>query len=208
MNIGVYTKYPRTHHVPWSPGVTKDDKIHPNVDFFKNKEVIITEKMDGENTTMYSDYLHARSIDANSHWTQSYVRQLQGQIGHSIPKGWRVCGENLFAKHSIGYNNLKDFFLMFSIWNDKNICLSWQDTIEWAELLSLQLVPVIYKGIYDEDVARNCYKPNTEGYVIRVADSFSYSQFKLSVAKFVRKNHVGTSNHWKFERIEKNQIGN
>lgn len=201
-----YVKYPRTYHLPWSEGLTKDDRIHPDVGFFSGKEVVVTEKMDGENTSIYSNYLHARSIDAQSHWTQSYVRQLQGQIGFNIPDGWRICGENLFAKHSIGYGNLADFFLMFSIWNDINECLSWQDTIEWADLLGLKTVPLIYRGIYDENVIRSCFKQDSEGYVVRIADKFNYGQFRFSVGKFVRKNHVQTSNHWKFERIEKNSL--
>jgi hypothetical protein len=201
-----YVKYPRTYHLPWSEGLTKDDRVHPDVSFFKGKEVVVTEKMDGENTSIYSNYIHARSVDGATHWTQSYVRQLQGKIGYNIPAGWRVCGENLFAKHSIGYDNLSDLFLMFSIWNDRNECLSWQDTIEWAELLSLEIVPIIYRGPYDENIIRNCFKDGSEGYVIRLAESFNYNQFSHSVAKFVRKNHIQTSNHWKFERIEKNKI--
>ncbi len=201
-----YVKYPRTYHCPWSEGLTDDDRMHKDMDYFNGKEVVVTEKMDGENTSIYSNYLHARSIDADSHWTQSYVRQLQGKIGYNIPNGWRVCGENLFAQHSIKYDKLNDFFLMFSIWNDRNECLCWQDTIEWAALLDLKTVPVIYRGIYDENTIRNCYKLGSEGYVIRLAEKFNYSQFKLSVAKFVRKNHVTTSNHWKFERIEKNKL--
>jgi RNA ligase len=201
-----YVKYPRTYHCPWSQGITNDDRVLKNMDSFIGKEIIVTEKMDGENTTIYSDYLHARSVDAQSHWTQSFVRQLQNKIGYNIPKGWRICGENLYARHSISYDSLDSFFLMFSIWNDRNECLSWQDTIEWANLLGLDLVPVIYKGIYNENIIRNCYKNGSEGYVIRLADKFNYSQFKYSVAKFVRKNHVTTSNHWKFEKIEKNKL--
>ncbi len=201
-----YVKYPRTFHLPWSEGKTDDDRTLENTDHFHNKEVVVTEKMDGENTTIYSDYIHARSIDAQSHWTQSYVRQLQNKIGFNIPKGWRVCGENLYAKHSIKYDKLKDYFLMFSIWNDKNECLSWDETIEWAILLEIKLVPILYRGIYNENTIKHCYLNNTEGYVIRLTDKFNYSQFKLSVAKFVRKNHVTTSNHWKFEKIERNKL--
>lgn len=203
-----YVKYPRTYHLPWSEGVTKDDRVHENVDFFKGKEVVVTEKMDGENTTIYSDYVHARSIDAPSHWTQSFVRQLQSKIGYNIPEGWRICGENLFAAHSIKYDNLEDFFLLFSVWDDRNNCLSWNDTIEWATLLEVKTVPVIYRGVYDEKVIKNCYKGGSEGYVVRVADKFNYGQFRLSVGKFVRKNHVQTSQHWKFERIERNRLKN
>jgi len=44
-----YVKYPRTYHCPWSPGLTKDDKVHPNMDYFQDKEIVVTIKMDGEN---------------------------------------------------------------------------------------------------------------------------------------------------------------
>jgi hypothetical protein len=40
----------------------------------------------------------------------------------------------------------------FSVWDDKNNCLSWNDTIEWFNLLEIQHVPAIYDGIYNEKV--------------------------------------------------------
>ncbi|MEL7307213.1 MAG: RNA ligase family protein, partial [Pseudomonadota bacterium] len=39
-----------------------------------------------------------------------------------------MCGENLYARHSISYNNLPSYFMAFSVWNELNQCLSWQDT--------------------------------------------------------------------------------
>lgn len=44
-----YVKYPRTYHLPWSPGATDDDRIIKSADVFKDKEVVVTVKMDGEN---------------------------------------------------------------------------------------------------------------------------------------------------------------
>lgn len=201
-----YVKYPRTYHLPWSESITDDDRIHPNLDFFKEKEVVVTEKMDGENTTMYKNYIHARSLDSDSHWSQSYVRNLHGLIRHDIPEGWRICGENLYATHSIKYNNLKSFFMIFSIWNEINECLSWNQTKEWANLLEIPTVPVLYQGLYDESKIKALYQTGTEGYVIRVAEKFTYGQFRLAMGKYVRKNHVTTSHHWKFTNIEKNSL--
>jgi hypothetical protein len=205
-----YIKYPRSFHLPWSESRTDDDRTLENCNHFIGKQVIATLKLDGENTSFYSDgYLHARSIDAESHFTQSWVRNLAAEVGYNLPEGWRVCGENLFAKHSIKYNDLATYFYTFSIWNDKNICLSWDDTDTWASMLDLQLVPVFYRGIFDEKEIKAKFEPfrnKHEGYVLRLVDSFHYSQFKYSLAKFVRKNHVQTSNHWKFERIERNGL--
>lgn len=199
-------KYPRTFHLPWSLGATNDDKVLTAIDHFIGKEITVTEKMDGENTTLYSDGMHARSLDSSSHDSQSFVKQLQGEIGHLIPKNFRVCGENLFAKHSIHYTNLSSYFLVFSVWeNDR--CLSWQETCEWAALLGLTTVPVLFQGTWDMAKIQACYNANNatqEGYVVRVSDSFLYENFKNSIAKFVRQNPVQTDKHWKSQQIIKN----
>ncbi len=124
--LGLFTnqvKYPRTHHVPWSEGVNDDDRVLPTMTPFYKKRVIVTEKRDGENTSMYSDYFHARSIDGRSHPSRDWVKGFWAKIMGDIPEGWRVCGENLYAEHSIGYGNLLTYFEGFSIWNERNICL-------------------------------------------------------------------------------------
>jgi len=45
-------KYPRTYHLPYSPGATKDDKKLQAgwFDNFAGQEIVITSKLDGENT--------------------------------------------------------------------------------------------------------------------------------------------------------------
>lgn len=206
-----YTKYPRTYHLPWSPGVTKDDRIIADFIGFKDQEVVVTVKLDGENTSFYNDYMHARSLDYEHHPSRSRVRALHAQVASNIPAGYKVCGENVYAKHSISYSNLDDYFLMFSIWNEKNICLSWDETIEWAELLELKTVPVLYRGIWDEKIIKSLHKDTyngdqCEGYVCRIADQFGYSAFRKVVAKYVRANHVQTSHHWKHNQLEINKL--
>lgn len=207
-----YVKYPRTFHLPWSRSRTDDDKVLNNIDHFIGKEVIVTEKLDGENCNLYSNHIHARSINSANHPSRNWVKMLHGAIAHEIPEGYRLCGENLYAKHSIFYETLPSYFLLFSIWNEKNICLSWDETVQWAELLNLQTVPVLYRGIFDEEKIKSCYTKESffggiqEGYVIRLADSFHYDDFKTSCAKFVRKNHVQTTDHWLHQAIVPNGL--
>ena len=85
---------------------------------------------------MYRDGFHARSLDTPAHPSRDWLWGIHRQIGHDIPEGWRVCGENLYAKHSIAYRNLTAHFLVFGIWNEKAEALSWKDTLEWAQLRS------------------------------------------------------------------------
>lgn len=205
-------KYPRTPHLPWSPGASKDDVylLDPGP-VFAGKEVVATEKMDGENTSMYRDHIHARSLDSLHHPSRTWVKSIHGTIAQNIPEGWRVCGENMYAQHSIKYDSLKSYFLVFSVWDDTNTCLSWQDTEEWADLLGLLTVPVLYRGPWDEQAIRNLYNPSTdvgtkEGYVVRVASSFDYSDFGKSVAKYVRRGHVQTDEHWMLKEVVPNGI--
>lgn len=206
-----YVKYPRTYHLPWSQGKTSDDKTIPDCSQFEGKRVVVTEKMDGENTTIYRNYIHARSIDGRDHWSRSWVKNLQSKIGYEVPDGWRLCGENLYAEHSIKYEDLISYFALFSIWNEQNMCLSWDETCEYSDMLELPMVPVLYDGIFDEKHIKTLWsekdRDKQEGYVVRLADSFSYLDFRKSVAKFVRSNHVNAANHhWMFTASEKNKL--
>lgn len=207
-------KYPRTPHLPHSPGSTNDDKIHKNVEFFDNKEVVVTLKMDGENTSIYNDYYHARSLDSNNHVSRDYVKNLAyHKIYGNIPEFWRICGENLYAKHSIHYKDLESYFYGFSIWDNTNTCLSWNKTLEWFDLLEIHPVQVIYHGIYNQkeiDLSFDKFSNDHEGYVIRLTSDISYNDFEMCFAKYVRSGHVQPdAKHWLYgSRIVKNELSN
>ncbi len=192
-------KYPHTKHLPWSEGITKDDTILIDCTSFVGKEIVVTEKLDGENTSLYRDYMHPRSLNYSFHSSRERIRAFHAQISYQIPEGWRICGENVYAKHSIHYQNLKSHFYAFSIWNENNVCLDWDVTVRWAGLLGLTLPHIFYRGIWDEKLLRALQIDTsaTEGYVVRVTRSFAYEDFKRRVAKWVRKNHIKTTKFWK-----------
>lgn len=199
----MYTKYPRTPHVPWSPGISSDD-IRANQsslsELLSRGSVVITEKMDGESTTMYRDHIHARSIDSAHHQSRSRVKQIHSEICHLIPEGWRVCGENMQAEHSIHYEQLLDWFLVFSIWTAENHCLDWGNTLDWIELLGLRPVPILFQGDIDLNYLQEMHGSldlsKQEGFVIRSYQSFDFAAFSKNVFKWVRRDHVETDQHW------------
>ena len=201
-------KYPRTPHLPWSPGFTADDIRQSDAHGFENKDVVITEKMDGECTTIYRDYIHARSIDSRHHPSRNWVKALQARLAADIPDGWRICGENLYAQHSLSYSELESYFYVFAIWDENNRCLSWDELLEWAALLKLHTVPVIYRGVWDEQKVRTIQvdESKMEGYVVRTAEGFHYSEFSQHFAKWVRPNHVQTDTHWMKQAVVPNQL--
>ncbi len=199
----VRAKYPRTPHLPNSLGRTSDDIGILSIDQFIGKRVIISEKLDGEATTIYSDgYCHARSIDGRSHPSQSLVRSLASFVAPNIPHGWRICGENLYAVHSLAYKPavLPSYFCVYSIWDENDNCLSWDETVEYCELLDLKTVPVLFDGICTKELLdefpNNIDTEQQEGFVVRLASNFSYSLFDKNVAKWVRPSHVQTDDNW------------
>lgn len=204
-----YVKHPRTYHLPWSLGMTDDDRMMESLDGFKNESIIMTEKMDGEQTTMYNDHIHARSIDSSAHPSRSWVKNLWSKIAFEIPEDMRICGENLFAKHSIAYEELPSFFLVHSIW-ERDRCLSWEQTVEWCELLGLTPVPVLVNPLNLEvDITALVdwnVPADKEGYVVRVARSFGLVEYPRVVGKFVRANHVQTHGHWMRSKLEPNKL--
>jgi len=203
-------KYPRTYHLPFSKGLTTDDKLIKDLSYLEGKDIIMSMKMDGENTSMYRDHIHARSIDSKHHSSRAWVKQLHSQIQYQIPEKWRICGENMYAQHSIVYDNLLSYFYMFSIWDENNNCLSWDETKEWAELLGLQLVPVLYEGKFDLDKLQEIWSQYSEeeheGFVVRLKDSFHYEDFSKCVAKYVRESHVQTDQHWMHKEVVPNKL--
>lgn len=205
------THYPRTPHLPWSPGATSDDVRLTDLAGLAGAEAVVTEKLDGENTTLYADGLHARSLDSAHHPSRGRVKALQGRIGPRIPAGRRICGENVFARHSIPYEDLSSHFYGFSVW-DGDLCLGWDRTVEFLRDLGIPTPPVLWRGVFDARAERTlrALRLDTgrqEGYVVRPAEGFPAAAFGRRVAKWVRPRHVRTDTHWMHAAVVENALG-
>jgi predicted kinase len=203
------THYPRTWHLPWSPGATSDDLRVTDLSGLRGREVVVTEKLDGENTTLYADGLHARSLDSAHHPSRTWVKALQARVGPSIPEGWRVCGENMFARHSLAYEDLESWFYGFSVWDAEGRCLDWDRTVRFLRGLGVPVPRVLWRGEFDERALRALRLDlgRQEGYVVRVADGFGAAEFGARVAKWVRAGHVRTDTHWMHAAVVENGLG-
>lgn len=211
--IKKYFKYPRTYHLPES-GISNGDKVLENDKHFKNRNIVATIKMDGENFTGYNDYCHARSINSNSHCSRNKVKDIWFKNAYLLEDDERICCENLYAKHTIHYKNLKSYLLVLSVWKN-NICLSWNDTLKFSKKLGLNIVDYFYEGKYDKKEIFKLYneykknsKDDVEGFVIRLYDSFFYDEFSNSVAKYVEKDFINniSDEHWLNKKIIPNKL--
>ncbi|MFJ2393845.1 RNA ligase family protein [Streptomyces sp. NPDC087843] len=208
---GTRVHYPRTPHLPWSPGATSDDVRVTDLAGLRDLEVVVTEKLDGENTTLYADGLHARSLDSAHHPSRAWVKALQGRIGAALPPGWRVCGENLYARHSIAYTELDSWFYGFSVWDGER-CLGWDRTVRFLRRLGVPVPRVLWRGVLDERAVRalralRLDPARQEGYVVRTVEGFGHEEFGRRVAKWVRPGHVRTDTHWMHAEVVANGRG-
>lgn len=223
-------KHARTFNLPWSGSESSDDCWLEDCSIFENREVVVTEKIDGENTSIYADaHVHARSVETTHHPSRSWIKQLAAEFAYDLPFDWRICGENVYAWHSILYTELPSYFFVFGVYDENNFCLSWPQIEELCELLKLTTVPVIYRGVWDEKAIRDLWQGKgafptfgtkkdrptfpedfepceAEGYVVRLANSFHYSNFRTSCAKYVRPNHVQTDENWMLRPVFPNKL--
>lgn len=204
-------KHPRTLHLPWSPGRARRDLVLRDCSAFVGEEVVITEKMDGECTTLHRSGCHARSTSHAPHPARHWVCGLHGRIAYRIPSGRRLVGENVYAEHSIPYRGLPSYFLQFAA-VDGTQFRSWDDTVAIATELGLATVPVLWRGTWDERVVREAawwrptYSTKSEGYVVRVVRAFPATEFRQAIAKFVRAGHVQTNDHWLHRKVIPNEL--
>jgi hypothetical protein len=201
------SKYPKTLHFEWSQGLQNDDRMSNDITKLIGAPIVITEKLDGENNSFTSKGVYARSHTdfTISPWS-SKVRELHSTIKHSISEELYIFGESMSAIHSIEYSNLDSHFYIFGS-RYKEVWSSWKEVQEFAFLLDLPIVPVLFEGIVNsekelqkiiEELVSNksSFGGIREGIVCRVQREFKDDEFETCVAKFVRANHVTTNKHW------------
>jgi hypothetical protein len=198
-------KYGRTYHLPFSEGVTSDDKILWEWEDLLENPIVITEKLDGENTCLKSTGVYARSHTAPTRnpWAGN-MWEIWNRVQHDLGD-LEVFGENLYGIHSIEYEQLSYHFYVFAIRVEEE-WLSWEEVVFYAEALGLATAPVLEMGVFSVENIRNLIATRMkegsvfggacEGVVLCQTSAFQSIDFKEKVLKYVRKNHVKTNEHW------------
>lgn len=222
------SKYPRSPHFSFSPGATRDDRILSDISSLLGRPLVCTEKLDGSNVCLTRDAVFARSHSGPpKHASFDPLKAIHGAVRHNIDPGLQVFGEWCAAVHSIEYSALPSWFFVFGVrdetanmwWDWESVCLMsvelgvptvpvlWHDVFMTPETLQASVMAVVKRS--------SCFGPVREGAVVRWTDSFSEIQndsncgvvrtgsemMFSSLAKWVRANHVQTSEHWTTELI-------
>ena len=213
-----YIKYPKTPYFSFSAHHSRKPERIFDITTFKNRRLVITTKMDGSNFTMTKGYVATRNGMEAGHLSFALGKQLHAAIKHLIPSNLQVFGEWLYAHHSIHYTGdlaLPALFQVFNIYDTtREVCLSWSRVEEEAKKLGFITVPVIEEIQANEDVlteritylAQTVINKGQEGVVVRWIDEIPLTQWEQAIAKFVRKGHVQTDQHWSFKPVVRNEL--
>lgn len=215
--MSISRKYGRTYHYPFSPGTTSDDRI--NHEYWEQvqaiKNVVHTEKLDGENTCLSKIGIFSRShATPTEHPWANYLKEKWNWLKRDLGD-LEIFGENLYAIHSIEYQKLEQHFFVFGIRHHEK-WLSWEETKFYANLMDFPTIPEIsvtkptkekeYKNEIliltnssstFQSIDANSKKPCLmEGIVTRNSNEYAVADFAQNVFKYVRKDHVITDEHW------------
>ena len=205
-------KYPSTPHWPWSEKVHRDDSYHENPRFFLQKQVVVTEKLDGGNTCLHEGEVYARSTSVPAvHGSFAMVKTYHSwKTTQPEYEGLAFYGEEMYGVHTLEYDPMRreETYRLFAVLDlGANRFLNWGQVEYYADLLGVKTVPVVYRGSFlrKEDITEFFYqermKPSLigrekEGFVMRLAGGFTPEEFPTCVCKYVRPNHVQTDEHW------------
>lgn len=214
--MSISKKYPRSYHFPFSQGTTSDDRIsHDYWEDIHGKNLVVTEKLDGENNCLSKYGVFARSHvqPTVSKWTSS-IREYWNLIKNDLGDLEIFC-ENLYAIHSIEYKKLPHHFHVFAV-RDNDVWLSWEEVKFYASMIDLPTVPEIniQKAVDEKqfkDYILDIVKQNSaydsydiithnpcsmEGVVVRNILSYHTDDFSKNLKKIVKRGHVKTDEHW------------
>jgi hypothetical protein len=212
-------KYPRSLHLPWSPGGTSDDKRLRGVDALVGVELIVTEKCDGSNLAYTRERVFSRSHSGPpAHASFDLAKATHGRVRHLLSAGLSVFCEYCFAVHSIVYDALPDPSLVFGVRDDaRGLWWAWDAVEAQAAELGLPTVPVLFRGRVGSEralrelteslaAAPSAFGGPREGVVVRPALAFHDAAFGRSLGKWVRAGHVQTDEHWQHLAIRPQRL--
>ncbi len=212
-------KYPRSLHLPWSPGGTSDDKRMADVSSLLDVPLVITEKCDGSNLTYTRTSVFSRSHSGPpGHPSFDLAKATHARIAHELSLGLSLFCEYCYAVHSITYGALPDYSLVFGARDDREgRWWDWDMVVAQAADLGLPTVPELYRGgvstvrelealTLSLAAQPSVFGGPREGVVVRHAGEFRDADFQRSLAKWVRHDHVTTDEHWMHQSIRAQKL--
>lgn len=220
-----FVRFPKTPHLMWlGSGRPRDDKVLSPVDVREllSHVVVVEEKLDGANIGISvgsEQALHVQNRGAILSWDSAHpqfkpLRQWLSARHHVLVDALRselmLFGEWCYAKHSIHYTRLPDWFVAFDVY-DRPAGKFWNVERRDAFVLDLGLtvVPSLAKGRFDFEGIKGLLGSSrfadgpAEGLYVR----WDRADYVEQRAKLVRAEFTqAISEHWTRAPVRLNRV--
>lgn len=216
-------KFPRTPHLFNIGGATVDDRYVPEDQyeyFFKN-DVQVTEKIDGAQMGFSIGEDFRIMVQNRSHYVTSqsaaqfklldkWVHQHRDDLYTILDENHILFGEWMYAKHSIEYNHLPDYFMAFDLYNKREKVFYNRSVLEQKlEGTQIQIVRVMYQGLINKkqlleliEQPSEYTNSRVEGVYLKVFEE-KYVKYR---SKLVRNDFLTGNQHWSKREVQPNQL--
>jgi len=218
-------KFPRTQHIFNIGGATVDDRILSKDDyenFMNNEDVFIAEKVDGAQLGISIDENYKVVVQNRSHYVNSkshsqfekldkWIMDHSQSLYELLDQDTILFGEWLYAKHSIYYSKLPDYFMAFDLYDKKKKLFYNRDIlVNKLKDTNIHYVREIYRGkIKDKNQLlklieqKSAYTDDrVEGIYLKIFEN----NYVKSRCKLVRNDFLSGNEHWSKGIIKKNTI--
>ena len=221
-----FFRFPHTPHIAWlGKGSPRDDKVLTNLEAgrFLSRPVVLEEKVDGanlgfsvgtdgelraQNRGQYLLRPFTGQFARLNEWLAIHEEALFDALGTRLI----LFGEWVAAVHSLNYNCLPDYFLVFDIY-DRYVRRFWSSRRrnELAEKLGLDVIHRVGEGNYRLDLLKSMVQtiPSLyndgpcEGLYLRQEDE----QWLTARAKLVHPDFTQSiGQHWRRRALEWNRL--
>ncbi len=223
-----FLKFPRTPHLFVMSGLNvRDDKVLSSEErsLFYANPIILEEKTDGANVGIsFSSNGELRVQNRGNYIIPGFAPQFDKiwpwlskrteQLHETLKDRFVLFGEWCYAKHSIHYTKLPDWFLAFDIYDrQENQFLTVERRNAMLGNINIAVIQMVGNGIFAQNQLVKLLKkqPSTycegkmEGLYLRLEDE----RFLKLRAKVVQANFIQSiSNHWSREKLVENRLLN
>lgn len=222
-----FFRFPHTPHIAWlAPGSPRDDKVLSSAEASQllAGRVVLEEKLDGanlgfslapdgrvqaQNRGQYLEPPYHGQFARLGAWLDAHEDALFDALGPDL----MAFGEWCAARHSLDYDALPDWWLLFDIY-DRQAGAFWSTTRRdaWARQYCFAVVPRLLQGRVSMAQLRQLVQEThgafragpLEGVVIRREDDL----WLLDRAKLVRPDFTQAIDvHWRSRMLEWNRLG-
>jgi len=214
----MFRKYEKTYHL--FPVTSKWNLDNTNVKRLLAGSVVIEEKMDGANTGIIRhskgfslqkrNSLVGPSVHAQFDFFYNWAYQQNYEKIMSLPEGVIVYGELLYAVHSIYYDRLPDYFLVFDVRQGKK-WFDYEARKEFCETHGFHMVPLIASGGFTKEEIKSsvptqsAYGDTAEGIVVKRYAKHGYFRAKIVRPEF-QKMIEEDDTHWSLAPVKRNKL--